>query len=64
MQINTKKIVEEMKRLGITTEKLAEMLDPPRTRQAAAHIIEHGKTLLVIDQVAKVLKLDPRDLII
>ena len=64
MKINTKKINAEMNRLGITPEKLGELLDPPRTRQAAAYVIEHGKTFAVIEQIAKVLQLDPKDLII
>ena len=64
MHINTKKINAEMKRLGITPEKLGGLLNPPRTRQAAAYVIEHGKTFSVIEQIAKVLHLDPKDLII
>jgi len=64
MQINTRKITAEMNRLGITTEKLGELLDPPRTRQAAAYVIENGKTFAIIEQIAKVLNLDPKDLII
>ena len=64
MKINTQKINKEMERLGITHEKLGELLDPPRTRQAATYVIENGKTFSVIEQIAKVLDLDPKDLII
>ena len=64
MEINTKKITSEMKRLNITTEMLGQMLKPPRTRQAGAYVIENGKTFSVIEQIAKALNLDPKDLII
>ena len=64
MKINTKKIQMEMARSGISIAQLARMIKPPRTRQAAAHIIEHGKTFSVVEQIAKVLNMDPKDLII
>ena len=65
MRINTKKIKDEMNRLGITPEMLGMMLKPPRTRQATAYVIEQGKTFAVVEQIAKALRLDdPKDLIL
>ena len=65
MRINTKKINTEMKRLGITPDRLGKLLEPPRSRQAAVYIIKHGKTFTVLEQIAKVMNLgDPKDLII
>ncbi|MFH1952537.1 MAG: hypothetical protein ABIL06_13070 [Pseudomonadota bacterium] len=64
MKINTKKIKYEMDRLGITQAQLGAMIKPPMTRQGASYAIKHGKTFAVIDQIAKVLQINPRDLIL
>ena len=64
MKINTKKIEAEMLRIGLSMEDLGRKLAPPRTRPAAWHVVHNGRTLAVIEQVAKALELDPKDLII
>ena len=64
MRINTKKIRVEMERVGMTMEDLGKLLKPPRTRQGACFIVQHGRSFTSIEQLAKVLYLDPKDLII
>jgi chromosome condensin MukBEF ATPase and DNA-binding subunit MukB len=64
MKINTKKIRVEMERVGMTMEDLGKLLEPPRTRQGASFIVQHGKSFSAVEQLAKVLYLDPKDLII
>jgi hypothetical protein len=40
------------------------LFDPPRTRKAVWYVIHRAKTISVINEIARVLNLDPKDLII
>jgi hypothetical protein len=65
MQINTKKIKQEMKRQGLGYGELARRCRPPyKSRQAIAYIVNHGKNLHLINRIAKALGVPPRDLIL
>lgn len=64
MKIHTDKIKYEMERLGIGHEELGQMMVPPRGRTTVIYLIQEGRTFAVIEQIAKALRLDPKDLII
>ena len=64
MKINTLKIKAEMKRVGLTLDELGQHMDPPITREAVRQIIEGGKTFRTVENIATVLNLDPKDLIV
>lgn len=64
MKINTLKIKAEMKRVGLTLDELGQRMDPPITREAVRQIIERGKTFRTVENIATVLNLDPKDLIV
>jgi len=63
MKINTKKIQREMKSQGLTLEELGKRFNPPHTRQAAWGAIHNAKTLRVVNEIARVLDMDPKDLL-
>ena len=64
MKINIKKIEFELKRLGWTKYRLAKEMDV--THQWIYFILSNEKncTLRTIDDIARALALDPKDLII
>jgi hypothetical protein len=64
MKINTQKIRSEMARTGLSYEAVGKLFDPPRTRKAVWYVIHRAKTISVINEIARVLDLDPKDLII
>jgi hypothetical protein len=63
MKINTKKIRSEMDRMGLTLEGLGGMMIPRRSKQATWYVIRHANSLSIIEQIAKALDVNPRDLI-
>ena len=48
----------------LTLDELGKHMDPPITREAVRQIIERGKTFRTVENIATVLNLDPKDLII
>lgn len=60
MQLNTQKIINELKRLGKNRTWLAEQLKT--TRQNVSYILK-SKKITHIERIAKVLDFNPRDLI-
>ena len=65
MKINSKKIISEMKRQGLTYEMLGKRCKPPySSKQAVEAIVKSGKTFRVIEIIAKALDLPARDLIL
>jgi hypothetical protein len=63
MKINTKKIKQELKRNRWTLEEFANKFTPKQTRQGAWYLIRHAKNLRSIEKIAKVLDIDPKDLL-
>jgi transcriptional regulator with XRE-family HTH domain len=63
MQINKAKIKSEMERLEMTQSDLAKKLGV--SRQRISVILNNGAgTFRVVENIAKVFKLDPKDLIV
>jgi len=50
--------------VGLTLDELGQRMDPQVTREAVRQIIEKGKTFRTVENIATVLNLDPKDLII
>ena len=61
MKINTKKIKDELVRLGKTQAELARTMG--ESRQALHYQIKNGRTFPVIEKIAKALNIPERDLI-
>ncbi len=63
MKVNSKKILNEIKRLGWSQAQLAEKIGI--TRQAIDYILKERVTKLeTLNKIGKVLELDPKDLLI
>ena len=63
MQLNIKKIKDEMRRQGMTQVQLAKRLR--LTKQRVNYILKNGaRSFGVVQKIAKVFNLDPKDLII
>ena len=64
MKLNIKKLKKEMKRLNLSQTDLANKMKPPMTRQGISWLMATGRTkFATVDIIAKVLDLEPRDLI-
>lgn len=64
LQLNAKKLRAEMKRDGMTYEELGKLLNS--TRQAVGYYFKNPDclTLKTVSKIAKVLNIDPKDLLI
>jgi transcriptional regulator with XRE-family HTH domain len=63
MKLNRQKIKAEMKRLEMTQSDLASKMGV--TRQRISVILNYGAgTFRVVERIAKIFKLDPKDLIV
>jgi len=64
MQLNKKKLTTEMKRQGLTYQALGDMLHI--SRQGVSYYLNNKKDMNVstINRIAKMLNLDPKDLLI
>jgi transcriptional regulator with XRE-family HTH domain len=61
MKINTEKIKDELRRLGITQAELARTLG--ESRQALHYQVKSGRSFPIIERIAKALNIPERDLI-
>ena len=64
MKLNHKKIKRELKRLGWTQEEFAKKMGKNHRQQVSYYLNQDRLSMSIINDMARVLDLDPKDLLI
>lgn len=63
MKINAKKVKELMVEQKLNLESMGKKFRPHKSRQSVCYLIRHAKTFDSITAIARVLGVDPKDLL-